>query len=68
MWLKISELSVVKSNLAEIRNFFLPIFAEIRKLFRDKITCINLILYDFPHHFVGIFHFAISEILYTFAA
>lgn len=28
MWLKISELSVVKSNLAEIRNFFLPIFAE----------------------------------------
>lgn len=41
MWLKISELSVVKSNLAEIRNFFLPIFAEIRKMFRDKIICIN---------------------------
>lgn len=66
MWLKISELSVVKSNLAEIRNFFLPIFAEIRKMFSDKIIC--KIQYDFPHHIIGIFHFAISEILYTFAA
>lgn len=38
MWLKISELSVVKSNLAEICNFFLPIFAEIRKMLNRFIV------------------------------
>jgi hypothetical protein len=43
---------------------FLSVFAEIRKMLHG----FSGMLFDFPHHLLGICHFAISGILYTFVA